>query len=145
MVQYKDETRQKQWARKQQDRAAAAAAEQAERASSGQASCTATKREPAWERKLPSAKRRQLEAKQDEEDFAVEYRMLRKLKRGKLNEVGASSASRHSLWLFFSSHSPLPVASRFDSRCCLIMSMLKRPLSVCLAPYVLLGWVAGGF
>ena len=41
----------------------------------------------AKERRLPAAKRRQAEARQDEDDFAAEYTLLRKLKRGRLTEV----------------------------------------------------------
>ena len=81
MLQYKDKARQKQWESRQQQRAAAAEQQQQQQ---GQ---MLDKHEPAWERKLPSAKRRQLEAKQDESDFAAEHRLLRKLKRGKISEV----------------------------------------------------------
>ncbi|CAL8464167.1 g3702 [Coccomyxa elongata] len=38
------------------------------------------------ERRLPAAKRRQLEARQDAEDFAAEYRMLKKVKKGRMSE-----------------------------------------------------------
>ena len=83
-MQYKDRTRQKQWVRKQQLRAAAAA----EQAGSPEAGRQAKPRqEPVRERKLPSAKRRQLDAQQDVADFAAEYRMLKKLKKGKVSEV----------------------------------------------------------
>ena len=39
-------------------------------------------------RRLPAAKRRQQESRQDADDFAAEYRMLRKVKKGKMSEVG---------------------------------------------------------
>jgi len=39
------------------------------------------------EKRLPAAKRRQVEAKQDIEDFAAEYRLLKKVKKGKASEV----------------------------------------------------------
>ena len=48
--------------------------------------------EPQKEKRLPAAKRRQLEARQDADDFAVEYRMLKKVKKGKMSEVGTSPA-----------------------------------------------------
>ena len=38
-------------------------------------------------RRLPAAKRRQQESRQDADDFAAEYRMLRKVKKGKMSEV----------------------------------------------------------
>ena len=38
-------------------------------------------------RRLPAAKRRQQELRQDTDDFAAEYRMLRKVKKGKMSEV----------------------------------------------------------
>lgn len=41
----------------------------------------------AKERRLPAAKRRQAEARQDEDDFAAEYTLLRKLKRGRISEA----------------------------------------------------------
>jgi ATP-dependent RNA helicase DDX55/SPB4 len=43
--------------------------------------------EPQREKRLPAAKRRQLEARQDADDFAAEYRMLKKVKKGKMSEV----------------------------------------------------------
>jgi hypothetical protein len=43
--------------------------------------------EPQREKRLPAAKRRQLEACQDAHDFAAEYRMLKKVKKGKMSEV----------------------------------------------------------
>ena len=36
---------------------------------------------------MPAAKRRQQESRQDADDFAAEYRMLRKVKKGKMSEV----------------------------------------------------------
>lgn len=84
MLQYKDKARQKQWLRKQADRAAATAAWQEQQGSMAK---TQKKQEPTWQKKLPSAKRRQMDARQDQADFAAEYSMLRKLKRGKLSEV----------------------------------------------------------
>ena len=38
-------------------------------------------------RRLPAAKRRQQELRQDADDFAAEYRMLKKVKKGKMSEV----------------------------------------------------------
>ncbi len=46
------------------------------------------------ERRLPAAKRRQLEARQDAEDFAAEYRMLKKVKKGRMSEVRPGPYSR---------------------------------------------------
>jgi len=43
--------------------------------------------EPQKEKRLPAAKRRQIEARQDADDFAAEYRMLKKVKNGKMSEV----------------------------------------------------------
>ena len=43
--------------------------------------------EPQKEKRLPAAKRRQIEARQDADDFAAEYRMLKKVKKGKMSEV----------------------------------------------------------
>ena len=48
----------------------------------------------AKERHLPAAKRRQAEARQDEDDFAAEYTLLRKLKRGRLSEVSCPVCCR---------------------------------------------------
>lgn len=45
--------------------------------------------EETKERRLPAAKRRQIEARQDVEDFAAEYRMLKKVKKGRMSEVRA--------------------------------------------------------
>ncbi|KAK9918182.1 hypothetical protein WJX75_002016 [Coccomyxa subellipsoidea] len=42
--------------------------------------------EETKERRLPAAKRRQIEARQDVEDFATEYRMLKKVKKGRMSE-----------------------------------------------------------
>ncbi len=47
------------------------------------------------ERRLPAAKRRQLEARQDAEDFATEYRMLKKVKKGRMSEVRWPATLRH--------------------------------------------------
>lgn len=47
--------------------------------------------EPQKEKRLPAAKRRQIEARQDADDFAAEYRMLKKVKRGKMSEVRTSA------------------------------------------------------
>jgi ATP-dependent RNA helicase DDX55/SPB4 len=38
-------------------------------------------------KRAPAAKRRLLEGRQDESDFAEEYTLLKKLKKGKLTEV----------------------------------------------------------
>ena len=46
--------------------------------------------EPQKEKRLPAAKRRQIEARQDAEDFAAEYCMLKKVKKGKMSEVRTS-------------------------------------------------------
>ena len=46
--------------------------------------------EPQKEKRLPAAKRRQIEARQDADDFAAEYRMLKKVKKGKMSEVRIS-------------------------------------------------------
>ena len=43
--------------------------------------------EPQKEKRLPAAKRRLIEARQDADDFAAEYRMLKKVKKGKMSEV----------------------------------------------------------
>lgn len=43
--------------------------------------------EPQKEKRLPAAKRRQLEARQDVDDFRAEYCMLKKVKKGKMSEV----------------------------------------------------------
>ena len=48
--------------------------------------------EPKQEKRLPAVKRRQLEARQDADDFAAEYRMLKKVKRGKMSEVRTCGA-----------------------------------------------------
>jgi len=42
---------------------------------------------PPLERRLPAAKRRTLGARQDEDDFAADYALLRKRKRGKISEA----------------------------------------------------------
>ncbi|KAK9842057.1 hypothetical protein WJX81_006505 [Elliptochloris bilobata] len=55
----------------------------AERRTSGVSTSAPTQKQ---ERRLPAAKRRQAEARQDEDDFAAEYTLLRKLKRGRLSE-----------------------------------------------------------
>lgn len=52
--------------------------------------------EPQREKRLPAAKRRQLEARQDADDFAAEYRMLKKVKKGKMSEVNLFPGYRHS-------------------------------------------------
>lgn len=41
----------------------------------------------AQERRVPAAKRRQIEERQDISDFANEYTLLKRLKKGKLSEV----------------------------------------------------------
>ena len=43
-------------------------------------------------KKLPAAKRRLLESHQDEASFADDYRQLKKLKNGRISEVGLMSA-----------------------------------------------------
>ena len=53
---------------------------------------TARMVEPQKEKRLPAAKRRQLEARQDVDDFAAEYRMLKKVKKGKMSEVRTAAA-----------------------------------------------------
>jgi hypothetical protein len=45
------------------------------------------------ERRLPAEKRRALDAKRDDEDFAADYRLLRKVKRGKISEVRCAAGS----------------------------------------------------
>ena len=52
--------------------------------------------EPQREKRLPAAKRRQLEARQDADDFAAEYRMLKKVKKGKMSEVNSFPGYMHS-------------------------------------------------
>lgn len=49
--------------------------------------------EPQKEKRLPAAKRRQIEARQDADDFAAEYRMLKKVKKGKMSEVQNPAAN----------------------------------------------------
>ena len=49
--------------------------------------------EPQREKRLPAAKRRQLEARQDADDFAAEYRMLKKVKKGRMSEVNSSQGT----------------------------------------------------
>lgn len=41
-------------------------------------------------KKLPAAKRRLLENREDDADLSIEYRYLKKLKQGKITEVGLS-------------------------------------------------------
>jgi hypothetical protein len=58
-------------------------AEPAARGRAAEAACALQQKE----RRLPAAKRRLLEARQDVEDFAAEYRLLKKVKKGRLSEV----------------------------------------------------------
>ena len=64
-------------------------------------------------RRAPAAKRRQLEERQDVSDFASEYALLRKLKRGKLSEV----CLRHSLCLLIGSNSLRRLPISLSSSC----------------------------
>ena len=87
-LQYKNKARQKAFLAVQAARAAEQEAQQAgsqatrkRRREQGPA-----KAQPA--RKLPAERRRKAEAAQDVEDFAAEARLLKKLKRGALTEVG---------------------------------------------------------
>lgn len=60
----------------------------------------AAAKEEKKERRLPAAKRRQLEAREDAEDFAAEYRMLKKVKKGRMSEVG-HFCFRCTTWLSY--------------------------------------------
>ncbi len=47
--------------------------------------------EPEKVRRLPAARRRTINQRQDLEDLTDEYRLFKKLKKGKLSEVGVPS------------------------------------------------------
>ena len=82
LSQFKDKARQKARVKKLAERQQQRQAELAQ----GVAGKKQVAPESAQKR-LPAAKRRLLEHRQDESDFADEYRLLKKLKRGKLTEV----------------------------------------------------------
>lgn len=74
--QYKDKQREKQ-RRKQLQKASAPVAPAAPTA----------KQPPKAEKHLPAAKRRQLSQRQELADLSDDYRLLKKLKKGKISEV----------------------------------------------------------
>jgi ATP-dependent RNA helicase DDX55/SPB4 len=97
-AQFKDRAREKQRQRllaqralQRAEDAAAAAAKQGAAGGTGRGrpgGGSSAAAAPKQERRLPAAKRRALDAVRDEEDFADDYRALKKVKKGKISEVG---------------------------------------------------------
>ena len=79
-MQYKDKAHLKQLALKT-DAGGKPARKDAPKAQHAQQAHPASK-------KLPAAKRRLLENREDDADLSIEYRYLKKLKQGKITEVG---------------------------------------------------------
>lgn len=114
MVQFKDKAREKQRQRalkqqqqqqagqqgtgqgpcaaeaKQESHAAAAAARQRAQAAAAAAAA-------AEEKRLPAAKRRMLELRQDHDELKDDYRLLKKLKKGRASEVSKAPFASNSL------------------------------------------------
>ena len=96
IAQFKDKAREKQRQRLLTQRALERAEEAAAQLQSGHAGAHAgpargkKEEKPVQERRLPAAKRRALGATQDEEDFADDYRALKKVKKGRISEVSGA-------------------------------------------------------
>ena len=86
-MQFQNKARQKAFQAALAAKAQAREAEEAERPAKRKRTSA---EQPAVQRKLPADRRRKVEAQQDAEDFALDARLLKKLKRGALSEVGPS-------------------------------------------------------
>ncbi len=96
LPQFLDKAREKQ-RQKSLKQAAGAAASQP--AAPARQSSEAVKRAPEQGARLPAAKRRLLDGRQDAAELADEYALLRKLKKGKLSEVRLDCARVCSLYV----------------------------------------------
>lgn len=82
-VQFKDKTRQKQWQRVLKQRQKQAEEDRAGKQQQRRKEQAAKEAE----KKLPAFKRRKVDQRQDDKDFAAEYALLQKLKKKKISEV----------------------------------------------------------